>query len=105
MKARWVFAAVGLSLAGLAAPASAQYYGGRGYDERDDRYERRGYERRGYDDEYDRPRRRGSSYAFDEGEYLRCNADVRRALRNGQITSAADHWRVFGQREGRRLTC
>lgn len=51
------------------------------------------------------PESRGRDYGFDEGEYLRCNPDVRRAVANGQMESAAAHYRNFGRRENRRLTC
>jgi hypothetical protein len=99
---------LGLSILGAAAPALAQPYGyGRdrdyGYDRGRD-YDDRRPRARDYDDE-DRRGGYGRGGGFDAAEYLRCNPDVRRALRNGQITSAADHYRVFGRREGRRLSC
>jgi hypothetical protein len=47
----------------------------------------------------------GREYGFDEGEYLRCNPDVLRAVRRGQMESGAAHYRVFGRRERRRLSC
>ncbi len=112
MKSTFKALVLGLSILGATAPAFAQPYGyGRdrdyGYDrDRDEGY----YERRpryrdrdAYDD--DRRGGYGRGGGFDAAEYLRCNPDVRRALRNGQITSAADHYRVFGRREGRRLSC
>ncbi|WP_238273091.1 hypothetical protein [Methylobacterium cerastii] len=91
--------AVSLTIICSVAPASAQPYGGRdyGYDRRDDGYRGRD---RGYDD-----RGRGGGYGFDEGEYLRCNPDVRRAVNRGQMESGAAHYRTFGRREGRRLSC
>ena len=103
-------AVLGLTLLGTLAPASAQYYDGRGdgYRDRGDYGSRdRGYDRgdRGYgDDRGSRSRGRGD-YAFDEQEYLRCNADVRRAVVNGQMESGLAHYRKFGVREGRRLSC
>lgn len=99
MKAFCAMAALGLSLMGSIAPASAQY-GGRDYGGREDRYGDR-------DDGY-RERGRGSrerGYGFDEGEYLRCNADVRRAVNRGKMESGAAHYRMYGRREGRRLSC
>ncbi|WP_298957213.1 hypothetical protein [uncultured Methylobacterium sp.] len=134
MKTFWAMAAVGLTLAGSLGPATAQWGGSDyGYGERRPDYgygERRpdyGYRERrpdyGYDGRDDGPRgrsygrgedyddrgrgRRGQrgDYAFDEGEYLRCNPDVRRAVVNGQMESGLKHYRVHGQREGRKLTC
>lgn len=102
MKALWAVAAIGLGLAGAVGTVSAQPYGG---------YDRGGYDRGGgYRDDYGRDRgyreeRRGGGYAFDEREYLRCNPDVRRAVARGQMESAIAHYRTFGQRERRRLTC
>jgi hypothetical protein len=101
MKALWAVAAIGLGLAGPVGSSYAQPYGG--YD--------RGYERdRGYREDYGRDRgyreeRRGGGYGFDEREYLRCNADVRRAVQRGQMESGLAHWRTFGQRERRPLSC
>lgn len=96
---------------GLAS-AQPYGYGDRDYrdrgDYRDRDYRDRGDYRRGRDDDYDRPSRGGRNrgdYAFDEREYLRCNPDVRRAIVNGQMTSGLAHYRTFGQREGRRLSC
>jgi hypothetical protein len=111
MKSTFKTLVLGLSILGAATPALAQPYGyGRDRDY--------GYDRDRSEGDYDRrPRYRDPSYeddrrggygrggGFDAAEYLRCNPDVRRALRNGQITSAQDHWRVFGRREGRRLSC
>lgn len=89
-----------------------------GYRQRNDGYgeaERGGYRARDYgdrardygyrqrNDEYDRYGRR--QYGFDESQYLRCNPDVRRAIERGQMESAAAHYKVFGRREGRRLSC
>lgn len=77
----------------------------RGNDEDQDR--RRG---RGYDDD-DRGRERGRGdreerqAGFDEDEYLRCHPDVRRAVERGEMKSGEFHYRTFGRREGRRLTC
>ena len=109
MKTLCTVMVVGLSIAGSVAPALSQPYGGRdygygeresGYGGRDDRYRDRD---RGYDD-----RGRGGGrggFGFDEAEYLRCNPDVRRAVSRGQVDSGAAHYRVFGRREGRRLSC
>jgi hypothetical protein len=96
MKAFWAVAAVGLALIGPMSSAQAQSYGGYDRRDRDDGYRDRGYGERGGG--YRR-------YGFDEREYLRCNPDVRRAVRNGQMESGAAHFRVFGRREGRRLSC
>lgn len=41
---------------------------------------------------------------FDEGEYLRCNPDVDKAVNRG-TTTAMQHYREYGRREGRRLSC
>ncbi|TXM67414.1 hypothetical protein FV226_22035 [Methylobacterium sp. WL12] len=92
---------VGLTIVGSVAPAFAQPYGGRdyGYGGRDDGYRDRD---RGYDG---RGRGGGGGYGFDESEYLRCNPDVRRAISRGQMESGAAHYRAFGRREGRRLSC
>ncbi|GEP09622.1 hypothetical protein MMMDOFMJ_0707 [Methylobacterium gnaphalii] len=95
------------AVVGLATivPALAQPYGGRdyGYDRRD--YDR-DYRDRGYNDRDYRGRERNrGDYAFDEREYLRCNPDVRRAIVNGQVTSGLAHYRTFGRRENRRLSC
>ena len=80
---------------------------GRRYDEDRDRDRRRG---RGYDDD-NRGRERGRGdqeereAGFDEDEYLRCHPDVRRAVESGEMKSGEVHYRTFGRREGRRLTC
>lgn len=110
-----IAALAGLAIMGAVAPATAQYddrggaglrfdegrgYGGWRYREEDDRY---GYRDRWREDRRDWRERRG--YAFDEREYLRCNPDVWRAVRRGQMDSGLVHWRVFGRREGRRLEC
>lgn len=99
MKALIAVAALGL---GLMGPTLAQPYGGPeyGYRDRDSGYRDRdsGYRDRGYRD-------RDREFAFDEREYLRCNPDVRRAVNRGQMESGAAHYRVFGRREGRRLSC
>jgi hypothetical protein len=114
MKLAITLAAAGMALAGSLAPALAQPYGGYGgggYSDRDRGYDDRrggyrddrggdGYSGRG---DYDRAGRGGGG--FDSEEYMRCNPDVRRAVRTGQLSSAADHYRVFGRREGRRLSC
>jgi hypothetical protein len=109
MRAFLAITAAGLALAGSIGLAVAQPYGGygggpgygpgpgRGYDY-DDRGPRRDYDRRDYD-------RRGGGYAFDEREYLRCNPDVRRAVRNGQMASGAAHYQEYGRRERRALSC
>ncbi|MBX9931284.1 MAG: hypothetical protein K2Y56_07065 [Methylobacterium sp.] len=103
MKSICAIAIVGLSLTATLATAVAQPYGGYGRD-RDYGYDDRGRGRdRGYDD--DRGRGGGREYGFDAREYLRCNPDVRRAVERGQMESAAAHYRVFGRREGRRLSC
>ncbi|CAX27257.1 MAG: hypothetical protein MIN69_21980 [Methylorubrum extorquens] len=107
MKAIYAVAAVGLGLMGSITSVSAQPYGSRdyGYEERG-----RGYGGRDYDDE-DRGRGYGGrgygrrDYGFDEREYLRCNPDVLRAVRRGQMESGAAHYQTFGRRERRRLSC
>lgn len=106
MKAFCAVAVVGLGLIGPVVPAVAQPYGGSDYGYRDrGEYRDRGgrYRDEGYGE-------RGSGYGgraggFDEREYLRCNPDVRRAVNNGQVESGAAHYRVFGRRENRRLSC
>ena len=114
MKAFLAAAAVSIGLVGVVGPVAAQPrpygddygYRDRGYRDRGDYDDRdRGYRDR---DAYrDRDDYRGgrSAYGFDEREYLRCNPDVRRAIANGQMESGAAHWRVFGRKEGRRLSC
>ncbi|AWN43091.1 hypothetical protein U8607_19820 [Methylobacterium durans] len=101
MKMLWATAAVGLGLLAAVGSPSAQPYGGPDYGYRDRDYRDRG---RDYDDRGPRYRDRGA-YGFDEREYLRCNPDVRRAVARGQMESGATHYRVFGRREGRRLSC
>ncbi|WP_336492359.1 hypothetical protein [Methylobacterium nigriterrae] len=81
MKALCAIAAIGLSLMGAMGSVSAQPYGDRDYGRRD----------------------RG--YGFNEREYLRCNPDVRRAVRRGIVSSGAAHYRVNGRYEHRRLSC
>ena len=100
MKRLLVSAAVGLGLLGSLPPALAQFYGGPGYGGG------RGYD---YEDreDYGPPGRRYGQrrFAFDEREYLRCNPDVRRAVFRGQVESGLAHYRIFGRREGRALSC
>lgn len=116
MKVLCAAAAAGLSLMTCIGSVSAHDdddYGYRGSRDRDYGYHDRGYRDRGYyrsrDRDYDSHdddnRGRGRAYGFDEQEYLHCNPDVRRAIERGQMSSAADHYRVFGRREGRRLSC
>lgn len=113
---------------GLVGPALAQPYGygrdggygrdegyrDRGYRDRDsDRrdYDRRDNDRRDYgrrdDDRRDFGRRDDGrrNAGFDEQEYLRCNPDVRRAVISGQAKSGLQHYRLFGIRENRKLSC
>lgn len=107
MKAYCVIAAVAVSLGGAVGTAWAQpYYGGRDYDRRDRDYDYRdrGYDRRDRDYD-DRDRGYRGQVGFDEREYLRCNPDVARAVRNGQVPSGAAHYKVFGRKENRRLSC
>lgn len=77
----------------------------RRYDEDQDRQPGRGYDT----DDRERKRHRGSQEEseakFDEDEYLRCNPDVARAVEQGQMRSGNTHYRTFGRREGRRLSC
>jgi hypothetical protein len=123
MKAFCATVAVGLGLMVSMGSASAQPYGrpGYGYEDRDYEYRERGpryrerdygYEERGpryrerdYGYEERGPRYRGRRSGFDEGEYLRCNPDVRRAVRRGQVGSGTEHFLLHGRREGRRLSC
>jgi hypothetical protein len=106
MKALWAFAAVGLSLVTPLGSASAQpreyWYRGspdHGYEERGPRYRER-------DDWYEeRPRYRSRRFAFSEREYLRCNPDVRQAVRRGQFESGWAHYQIYGQHEDRSLRC
>jgi hypothetical protein len=106
MKTLGAVVAVGLALMGSA---SAQSYGERDYGSRDrgSRYEERDRDygdRGGYEDRGRGRAERGGG-GFDEREYLRCNADVRRAVEQGKMPSGAIHYRNFGRREGRRLSC
>lgn len=129
MKTVCTMALAGFGLLSLAGAATAQRYDdydrGDRYDRRGDRYDRRGDrdddrygDRDGYgdrvgrsrnrdDDGFGRRRNRDTSndIGFDAGEYLRCNPDVARAVRSGQMPSAIVHFRTFGRREGRRLSC
>ena len=116
MKALFAVAAVGLGLMSAMGPISAQPYGGRddGYRERGPEYRERDYEdrergperrERDYGDRERGPEFRERESAFDEREYLRCNPDVRQAIERGQMESAIAHYRTFGRREGRRLSC
>ncbi|POR40067.1 hypothetical protein CRT23_25860 [Methylobacterium sp. V23] len=77
----------------------------RRYDEDRDRHPSRGYD----NNDRGRKRNRGSEQepeaAFDEDEYLRCNADVRRAVEQREMASGEFHYRTFGRREKRQLTC
>lgn len=104
----WKAAALGFALVGSIASASAQGYGG------SDGYRDRGYERdRGSDrergssdrDRGERSYGRDRQAGFDAREYLKCNPDVRRAIQAGQMKSAAAHYRTFGRRENRPLSC
>lgn len=113
MKAFTLATVAGFALLGAIGSTVAQPYGGYGGPDReyrdddrgDDRRDRReGRDRREYR-EYRDERRGGRGISFDEGEYLRCNPDVRRAVRSGQIESGRQHFEAFGRREGRRLEC
>ncbi|RYZ84909.1 MAG: hypothetical protein EOP04_17040 [Proteobacteria bacterium] len=60
------------------------------------------------DDRRDRDDRGGYDRAprwWNEGEYLRCNDDVRRAVRRGEFRSGYHHYVAYGERERRALTC
>lgn len=109
MKALFTMAVVGVSLMGSLGLATAQPYGGGdyGYRDRGDRYRDHddGYRDRGGYGDRGGYRERGYGGGFDEAEYLRCNPDVRRAVNNGQMESGAAHYKTFGRREGRRLSC
>ncbi len=103
MKAIGILAAAALTLLASLGSASAQRYGDpysdyRGRDRSD------GYGDR-YDDYEERPRYRERRVIFDEGEYLRCNRDVRRAISRGQFESGLQHFQRHGRRENRRLSC
>lgn len=110
MKAFLAVIAVGFGVMSALGPALAQRgpdygYGGRDYGDRDrdgDDYRGRDRGDRGYGDRGYGERAYGG---FDEREYLRCNPDVRRAVASGQMESGAAHYRTFGRREGRRLSC
>ncbi|MBX9931364.1 MAG: hypothetical protein K2Y56_07475 [Methylobacterium sp.] len=121
---------VGVSLTGMMDVATAQR-GGQDYGYEDDHFQgrddsdddddqsverRRGddggrNDRRWRDDDADPGRKRDRRYReephadFDEDEYLRCHPDVRRAVERGEMKSGKFHYRQFGRREGRRLTC
>ncbi|TGD92521.1 hypothetical protein [Methylobacterium nonmethylotrophicum] len=133
MKTFGVVAVIGLGLVCAAGAASAQSwgpdygsrdrdrdyrdrdyrdrgpdYGRRDYDGRDRDYGRRDYDGRDRDRDYgyrDRGPRQQGGIAFDEREYLRCNPDVARAVRSGQMESGLKHFQVHGRREGRKLAC
>ena len=93
MKALRAVSAIGLGLLTFIGSVSAQPYG-----DRDGRDRGRNYEDSERGD-------RGREYGFDEGEYLRCNPDVRRAVESGEMESGAVHYQTFGRRERRRLSC
>ena len=112
MRAVSAIAVVVLGLLGPTTFVAAQSWGGPEYGERDRGYRDRD---RGYGDR-DRDRDRGyrerdrgygeRRVEFDERDYLRCNPDVRRAVSRGQFGgSGLAHYREYGRREGRRLTC
>ncbi len=42
---------------------------------------------------------------WNESEYIRCNADVRRAVRRGEFRSGWHHYQAYGQYENRALRC
>ena len=117
MKPLCAAAAVGLSLIGVMGPATAQPYGDRYYGDRDRGFRDRDYGDRGsrarggdFGDREDDYRGRGRSDrrgddGFDEGAYLRCNPDVRKAVERGTMPSGALHYQRFGRKEGRRLSC
>ncbi len=94
---------LGLALLSGLTPALAQPYGARdyGYDRRDYDGRDRDYDDRdrgGYRRDYDRRGRGG--FAFDEGEYLRCNPDVRRAVMRGQMPSGLTHYQSMDAAKG-----
>lgn len=101
MKAYLAMAAAGLSLLGTMGPAPAQGFRDRDYESRDrgDGYRERGGGGGGGN------RERGYGGGFDEREYLRCNPDVRRSVARGDTESGALHYRIYGRREGRQLSC
>ncbi len=110
MRTLCALAAVGLTLMGSMGSVSAQGYGrpDYGYEQRDDyrggspRYEPR-YQERDYDYRDRAPQYREREVRFDEGWYLRCHPDVRRAVNQGRQASGWAHYQRHGQREGRRL--
>ena len=111
MKTLCAIAVVGLSLIGSMSSAFAQRYGDL-YDDDRGRDYRPYYEGRGrdyrYRDDYEyreRPRYRERRVVFSEREYLRCHADVRRAVYRGDFESGFEHYQVHGRREGRQLSC
>lgn len=85
--------AVTLCLASSTIAAQAQGY----YRERDDGIYR--------DRDLDGDRGRGRARGFNERAYLRCNPDVRRSVNRGETDSGYAHYRIYGRREGRQLTC
>ena len=109
MKAFTLATIAGFVLLGAIGSTAAQPYDGYGprdrdYD-RDYRGDDRGEDRRHRGDARDRQYDRRGGRAFNESEYLRCNGDVRRAVRNGQMESGRQHYEMYGRREGRKLSC
>jgi hypothetical protein len=100
-------AIVAIGLMASMGSASAQRYGGPDYGYDDGyQYERRPrYREPYYGYREPGPPYRGRAYAFHEGEYLRCNRDVLRAVRRGETESGWAHYLRFGRYEGRRLSC
>lgn len=110
MKAYLAMTAAGLGLLGMMGPAPAQGFRDRDYESRDrgDGYRDRGdgyRERGGGGGGGGGNRERGYGGGFDEREYLRCNPDVRRSVARGDTESGALHYRIYGRREGRQLSC
>jgi hypothetical protein len=111
MKAVSAIAAVVLGLMVPTGFVAAQSWGGSEYGERDrgPRDRDRGYGERDRDRGEYRERDRGYGerrMGFDEREYLRCNPDVRRAVSRGQFGGSGEaHYREYGRRENRRLSC
>ncbi|MCJ2121646.1 hypothetical protein [Methylobacterium sp. J-077] len=106
MKAFLAAVAVGFGVMSALGPALAQRGPDYGYGDRDYGGRDRDDDYRGRDRDYrDRGYGERAYGGFDEREYLRCNPDVRRAIANGQMESGAAHYRTFGRREGRRLSC
>lgn len=106
MKPFWLALAVGATLLGSVATAPAQRYYQQDDDE-DDGPPMRGrggyeYQQRDYAPQRGRG---GGGYGFSESEYLKCNPDVRRSVQRGETVSGAEHYRIYGRREGRRLSC